>query len=78
MSKRNGISPALIRRVRKLEAECDAALHKRGSMSSGNKVEVDYFAVCDLIDYFKETREAARRVIVARDALHQVFFSSDG
>lgn len=72
----SGVSSRLIRKVRELRQQVDDQAKSRGSMNSRDTVEVDYFAMCDLITYFEETREAARRVVVARDALHQVFFCS--
>lgn len=71
-----GLRKSLLQDVRKLKAAGERELHRRGSMNSGNTVEVDYFALTHLICYFEETREAASRVVQARDALHQVFFSS--
>lgn len=61
----------LARQVKKLQKQSE----HNSSMNAGDTIEVDYFALQDLIQYFVETREAARRVIVARDALHQVMFS---
>jgi hypothetical protein len=75
MAKRNDVAK-VARKVLLLKRQSEAQIQRRRSASSGDKVEVDYFALADLIDYFEETREAARNVIVARDALHHAFFRS--
>jgi hypothetical protein len=45
--------------------------------SQGKMVSVDYFALCDLLEYFEETQKQSNRVMVARDMLKDVFFGSE-
>lgn len=73
MSK-SGIKPKLAESVRKLKEQFKS--QTKGAMNSGDEIYVDYFALSDLIHYFDESKEAAVRVVKARDALHNVFFSS--
>lgn len=72
---RKGIGPKLTKSVGKLKEQMKS--QTKGAMNAGDEVYVDYFALSDLLCYFEETKEAAERVIRARDELHQLFFSSD-
>ena len=45
--------------------------------SQGKMVTVDYFALRDLIEFYRETRDKANRVMIARDLLHGIYFTSD-
>lgn len=46
--------------------------------NAGDTIDVDYFALQDLLRFFDETQEAARRVLIAREALSGDMFSGDG
>lgn len=66
----------LLAEVKKLRRSIARQCHGK-NVSSGATVEVDYFALVDLLDYFDETKEAARQVKRAQDALEGVFFRTD-
>lgn len=73
---KSGLRPSLVRKVKKLKRACDTEARSRGCMNGTSLVTVGWFDLCDLIEYFEDTREAARRVCVARDALDKVFFTT--
>jgi hypothetical protein len=45
--------------------------------SQGKMVTVDYFALKALIEFYEETRDKANRIMIARDMLRGVYFSSE-
>ncbi len=45
--------------------------------SQGRMVEVDYFALQDLIEFYEETKKAASQVIIAREALVHAYWPKE-
>lgn len=46
----------------------------RKNRSSGSLIKVDYFALCNLIDYYEDTKEAAERWIKIRELIDGTMF----
>lgn len=72
----SGLNSQLQSAVRKLTKQSDDFTRRKGGANTGDLVPVDYFALHDLLAFYREAKEAARNVVIARDALHQAFFSS--
>lgn len=46
--------------------------------SQGDMISVDYFALLKLLRYYEDTKDATRRVLIARDALGGDRMGRDG
>jgi hypothetical protein len=63
----------LARTVKRLHAACEKYITEKRVAGTKSKVEVGYFDLRDLIEYFNSTREASEAVVKARDILHSCF-----
>lgn len=55
--------------VQKLARQADQALRKRHTMSSGDKVEVDYFALLHVLEHMSESIGFYRDVARAKEIM---------
>jgi hypothetical protein len=55
----------------------DGTTYVNKTCSQGKMVTVDYFALCDLLEYFENTQKQSNRVMVARDMLKDAFWGQE-
>jgi hypothetical protein len=60
-----------------IKSQLDKALKERRAFSAGQTTSLDYFDALTLVRFFEETKEAAQQIVIARNALDKVYFSTE-